>query len=161
MLLAAGVLSFLIWAYLLLGRGGFWRIYPVAPPSLPQKSPSERRAPETPVRIAAIVPARNEADVVARAIRSLLQQRGLDSFQIFLIDDGSTDGTAQAASDVAISAGCAARLTIIEGRPLPAGWSGKLWAMQQGIERAHDLNPDFFLFTDADIEHAPDSVSTL
>ena len=85
----------------------------------------------------------------------------MDSLQIFLVDDGSTDGTAQVARDAAISCGFAGRLTMIEGSPLPAGWSGKLWAMQQGIEHASELNPDFFLFTDADIEHAPDSVSTL
>ena len=114
-----------------------------------------------PVRIAVIVPARNEADVIGRAISSLLRQQGPYSIQIFLVDDASTDETAQAARDGALSTGCAERLIVIAGRPLPSGWSGKLWAMQQGIERARDTNPDFFLFTDADIEHASNSVSTL
>ena len=78
MLLAAGVLSFLIWAYLLLGRGGFWRIYSDQP-ALPQKSSPAKPHQETPVRIAAIVPARNEADVVGRAISSTAaaNRRGL------------------------------------------------------------------------------------
>jgi hopene-associated glycosyltransferase HpnB len=154
MLIAAGVLSLLIWAYLVLARGGFWRIYPAAPP--------EKNLGNTdPVRIAVIIPARDEADVVGRAVRSLLQQTGQDAIHIFLVDDASTDATAQEARNAAIAERQAQNLTVVSGDPLPAGWSGKLWAMQQGIEHADDSAPDFYLFTDADIEHAPDSVSTL
>ncbi|MGZ4855644.1 MAG: glycosyltransferase [Candidatus Angelobacter sp.] len=152
MLIAAGVVSLLIWAYLVLARGGFWRIYPAAPTLSSQANP---------VRIAVIIPARDEADVVGQAIRSLLQQTGHNTIHIFLVDDASTDGTAQAARTSAIAEGQAQNLTVVPGSPLPAGWSGKLWAMQQGVERANDTAPDFFLFTDADIEHAPDSVSAL
>ena len=108
-----------------------------------------------------IIPARNEADVVGRAIRSLLQQTGDQKIHIFLVDDASTDGTAQAARAAAIAEDQAQNLTIVPGSPLPPGWSGKLWAMQQGIEQAGKTAPDFFLFTDADIEHAPDSLATL
>ena len=108
-----------------------------------------------------IIPARNEADVVELAIRSLLQQSGDNALHIFLVDDASTDGTAQAARAAAIAAGQAQNLTIVPGSSLPPGWSGKLWAMQQGIEQAGKTAPDFFLLTDADIEHAPDSVATL
>jgi hopene-associated glycosyltransferase HpnB len=154
MLTAAGVLSLLIWAYLVLARGGFWRIYPTAPP--------EKNLGNTnPVRIAVIIPARNEADVVGRAVRSLLQQTGHNVIHIFLVDDTSADATAQMARNAAIAESQAQNLTVVSGEPLPAGWSGKLWAMQQGIEHADDSAPDFYLFTDADIEHAPDSVSTL
>jgi hopene-associated glycosyltransferase HpnB len=152
MLIAAGVLSLLIWVYLVFARGGFWRIYPAAP------------APDvniSPVQIAVIIPARDEADVVDHAVRSLLQQTGGHQIHIFLIDDASTDGTAQAARSAAIAQGQAQNLTILDGSPLPPGWSGKLWAMQQGIEQAEKTAPDYFLFTDADIEHAPDSVATL
>src|SRR5689334_22912107 len=155
MLLAAGILGLLIWGYLLLARGGFWRIHDAAPPA------SDRDANKSPVRIAVITPARNEADVVGRAIRSLLQQARTESIHIFLIDDGSTDGTAQAAREAAALAGHVEMLTICEGKPLAPGWSGKLWAMQQGVELARTTAPDFFLFTDADIEHAPGSVSAL
>jgi hopene-associated glycosyltransferase HpnB len=164
MLIAAGLLSLLIWVYLLLGRGGFWRIHHAAPPfSSQEKSLQGKPAHEGPVRVAVIVPARNEADVVGRAIRSLLRQTGQNPAHIFLVDDGSTDSTAQAARDAAIAAGRAEKLTVVAGSPLPAGWSGKLWAMQQGIELARSMAPapDFFLFTDADIEHAPESLSTL
>ncbi|HLK07314.1 MAG TPA: glycosyltransferase [Candidatus Angelobacter sp.] len=152
MLIAAGVLSLLIWAYLVLARGGFWRISPSAPVSDAQANP---------VRIAVIIPARDEADVVERAIRSLLQQSGPNMLHIFLVDDGSTDGTAQAAHAAAIAVKQEQNLTVVPGSPLPPGWSGKLWAMQQGIEQAAKTAPDFFLFTDADIEHAPDSLATL
>ena len=157
MLIAAGVLSLLIWAYLVLARGGFWRIYPANS----RTSSAENRFQGNPVRIAVIIPARDEADVVGLAIRSLLQQSGLNKIQIFLIDDASTDGTARAARAAAIAEEQAQNLTVVPGSPLPSGWSGKLWAMQQGIEQAVQTAPDFFLFTDADIEHAPDSVSTL
>ena len=108
-----------------------------------------------------IIPARNEADVVGRAIRSLLQQTGPQKIHIFLVDDASTDGTAQAARAAAIAKDQTQNLTIVPGSPLPSGWSGKLWAMQQGIEQAGKTAPDFFLLTDADIEHAPDSLATL
>jgi hopene-associated glycosyltransferase HpnB len=162
MLFAAGVLSLLIWGYLIVGRGGFWRIRPAAPPfCLPATSLQEKPANENPARIAVIIPARNEADVVGRAISSLLRQNGPNSIHIFLVDDGSTDSTTQAAHDAAVAAGLAETLTVIEGSPLPAGWSGKLWAIQQGIERARKSAPDFFLFTDADIEHASDRLFTL
>jgi hopene-associated glycosyltransferase HpnB len=137
----------------LLGRGGFWRIHAATAPI----------SVSDPARVAVIIPARNEADVVGRTVTSLLRQAGNHSVHIFLVDDGSTDSTAQAARDAAAAAGGAERLTIIEGRPLPPGWSGKLWAMQQGIDLARGMAPapDFFLFTDADIEHAPGSLATL
>lgn len=160
MLIAAGVLSLLIWAYLVFARGGFWRIYPASlrPPG--NDSPAND-VQANPVHIAVIIPARNEADVVALAIRSLLQQTGHNTLHIFLVDDASTDGTAQTARAAAIAAGQTQNLTIVPGSLLPPGWSGKLWAMQQGIEQAGKISPDFFLFTDADIEHAPDSVAKL
>ncbi len=165
MLIAAGVLSLLIWAYLVLARGGFWRIHPAPRLVLPGND-SGGNAPgndgqANPVRIAVVIPARNEADVVGLAIRSLLQQSGRTAFHVFLVDDASTDGTAQAAHAAALAVGQAQNLTVVSGSPLPPGWSGKLWAMQQGIEHAANTAPDFFLFTDADIEHAPDSVARL
>jgi hopene-associated glycosyltransferase HpnB len=162
MLIGAGVLSLLIWAYLVLGRGGFWRIYPAASPLIVDTTDPLANSPQlNSARISVIVPARNEADVVDRAVRSLLLQKGSQQIHIFLIDDASTDGTAQAARGAAIAEDQAQNLTIVQGSPLPPGWSGKLWAMQQGIEQAGKTAPDFFLFTDADIEHAPDSVATL
>lgn len=137
----------LLWLYLLFGRGGFWRV------QLDRREPllDGKR-----LRIAAVVPARNEADVIARSSSSLLQQEHVD-LHLFLIDDNSTDGTAQIAHSVHESS----RMTVISGRPLPAGWSGKLWAVQQGIEAARAYSPEYFLFTDADIEHGPGNIARL
>ena len=161
MLFAAGVLTLLIWTYLVFARGGFWRIHSVVPPLQPGAALPGRSPAGNPLRIAVIIPARNEADVVDRAVRSLLRQAGQNAIHIFLVDDGSTDSTAQVARAATMAIDRAESLTVISGTPLPAGWSGKLWALEQGVELARKTNPDFFLFTDADIEHAPDSLSSL
>jgi hopene-associated glycosyltransferase HpnB len=161
MLIAAGVLTLLIWTYLVFARGGFWRISSAMPPLQRGAALHESSPAENPLRIAVIIPARNEADVVDRVVRSLLRQSGQSAIHIFLVDDGSTDSTAQVARAVATAVGQPENITIVPGTPLPSGWSGKLWALEQGIELARQTNPDFFLFTDADIEHAADSVATL
>ena len=147
--LGAGILCLLIWLYLLLAHGGFWqmqRLGAEAPAAVPQAG------------IAVVIPARNEADVIARAISSLLRQTCAASLHIFVVDDNSSDGTAGVAQKAAVASD---QVTVISGSALPAGWSGKLWALQQGVERALALEPDFLLFTDADIEHASDNVATL
>jgi hopene-associated glycosyltransferase HpnB len=105
-------------------------------------------------RVTAVVPARNEADVIARSIGSLLGQEYPGEFRVTLVDDNSTDGTAEAAYRLND-----ARLTILSGAPLPAGWTGKLWALSQGIAAAEQ--PEFLWLTDADIEHAPDTLRAL
>jgi hopene-associated glycosyltransferase HpnB len=153
MLTAAGALSLLIWLYLLAAHGGFWRIGRIVarqPLALP-----------APARIAVVIPARDEAEVVGRAVTSLLNQRGGHAIYIFLVDDASSDSTAEVARQAAEAPGNPDILTVIEGAALPAGWSGKLWAVKQGLEKARALAPDFFLLTDADIEHGPDSLATL
>ncbi len=111
--------------------------------------------------IAVIIPARNEADVIGRSITSLLRQSCADALHIFVVDDNSTDGTADAVRQATAQSPQADRVRVISGLPLPPGWSGKLWAVQQGIEQALTLQPDFLLLTDADIEHAPDNVAKL
>src|SRR5215831_12833659 len=150
-----GTTSLLVWLYLLLARGGFWRVKKhlgtVAALGREQRS----------CRIAFIVPARNEAEFIGQSITSLLNQSGNHSIHIFLVDDGSTDGTADVARRAAAKTGKPSALTVIPGLPLPAGWTGKLWATQQGIQHAREFAPDFFLLTDADILHAPDNLATL
>lgn len=111
--------------------------------------------------MAAIIPARNEADVVGRAITSLLTQQFEGDLRLFVVDDNSTDGTANAARASAGMMGASNRVTVVNGAPLPTGWTGKLWAMQQGWEAATQIKPDYFLLTDADIEHAPDSLARM
>jgi hopene-associated glycosyltransferase HpnB len=161
MLIAAGVLTLLIWTYLVFGRGGFWRIPPAMPPLQQEAAEHESSSAVNPLQIAVIIPARNEADVVDRVVGSLLRQSGQSAIHIFLVDDGSTDSTAQVARATAMAIGQTEDLTVVPGTPLPSGWSGKLWALEQGVALARQTNPVFFLFTDADIEHAPDSVATL
>jgi hopene-associated glycosyltransferase HpnB len=145
--LPLGLLSLLIWLVLVLGRGGFWlarerddRAQPPAPAAWPA--------------VVAVVPARDEADVIGQSVGSLLRQDYPGPFRVVLVDDGSTDGTAEAA-------GTDPRLEVLPGAPLPAGWTGKLWAQQQGVARASALAPDYILLTDADIGHAPDNLRAL
>ena len=143
-----GWLILAIWLYLLLGAGAFWR------------AKLRRELPAGTMRVVAVVPARDEADVIGAAIRSLLAQSNVD-LRVVLVDDNSTDGTAAVARETASWIGAEDRLTIISGSPLPCDWTGKLWAMQQGIDTALVLAPDFLLLTDADIEHAPENVASL
>ena len=146
-----GSLSFLIWVYLLTGRGRFWRVSNAA---------SELNLLFMPApRVAVVMPARNEADVVGLAIASLLEQDYAGQVQIFVVDDHSSDETANVARRAA--ADKAEQLTISSAMPLPAGWTGKMWALSQGVQEATQCTPDYFLFTDADIVHASDSVTSL
>ena len=103
----------------------------------------------------AIVPARDEADVVTRSLGSLLAQDYPGALHIILVDDNSTDGT----GDVARALDHGGRLEVISGAPLAGGWTGKLWAQNQGVARAG--NVDYLLLTDADIAHAPDTLRSL
>ena len=109
----------------------------------------------------AVIPARNEASFIGRSVASLLHQSCIESLQVLVVDDNSSDGTAEAVGCASTHSAHGRRASVISGRPLPPGWSGKLWAVQQGIEQAAQLSPDFFLLTDADIEHAPDNLARL
>jgi len=147
--LAIGVVCLGAWIYLLLFRGFFWlarerddRDLPPAPAAWPA--------------VVAVVPARNEADVIARSIGSLLAQDYPGDFRVVLVDDASDDGTGSAA--VALP-DPSARLSLITGRPLAKGWTGKLWAVSQGVEAAGA--PTYLWITDADIAHAHGTLSAL
>lgn len=146
-LFAAATLA--IWVYLLFFRGGFWREFARRRQPLPPSTGSPR--------IVAIVPARNEAAVVARSVASLRAQRAPGYFHIVLVDDHSTDDTAS----VAAAAAPPDLLTVVPATPLPAGWKGKLWAVAEGVRHAARLRPDYLLLTDADIVHAPDTAAQL
>jgi hopene-associated glycosyltransferase HpnB len=147
------ILSFLIWCWLLTMHGGFWRAGPVLP-----VAPPDTFAPNRVSRVAIVVPARDEASVIERAIRSLLVQDYPGDFHVTLVDDGSTDGTGAIARSVdrAIGGG---RLSVLTGAPRPAGWAGKLWALQQGVTNAG--TPEYYFLTDADIEHDSAHLSSL
>jgi hopene-associated glycosyltransferase HpnB len=147
----AAALAFLIWVYLAFARGLFWHF----------ESTHENAAhvAHFPAGVAAIVPARNEARSIGPAITSLLNQSV--PMTIFLVDDESTDGTGDLARRIAESASSANALVVMEGRPLPSDWTGKLWAMQQGFERALSANPEWLLFTDADVVHDAQTAANL
>ncbi|MGE5151132.1 MAG: glycosyltransferase [Rhodospirillaceae bacterium] len=149
---ALGLLALAIWLYLLLGRGGFW---------LARERDRDSPAPARWPSVTAIVPARNEADVIEQSIGSLLRQEYPGTFRVVLVDDGSNDGTADRA--LMAASGSVGRLDILRGSPLPAGWTGKVWAQHQGVSHAlaSDEKPDYLLLTDADIGHAPDNLSAL
>jgi hopene-associated glycosyltransferase HpnB len=148
----AGAAALAIWLYLLLGRGQFWRMREAPMPGpLPGGAPS----------VVAVIPARNEAQVVGRTVASLAQQKYPGEFHIVLSDDASDDGTAQAAREAAHEAGRAERLTVIRAGRLPDGWTGKMWAVAEGVQAADRLHPEYLLLTDADIVHAPDNLAGL
>ena len=152
-LLASMVVA--IWVYLLIGRGGFW---------LGRERDDATGTGEGPwPAIAAVIPARDEAESVGGTITSLLQQDYPGEFSILLVDDQSRDGTTEIARSAAASLGDAERLTVVSGRQLPAGWTGKLWAQQQGVEAALAVSrpPDYLLLTDADIVYMPHALKAL
>jgi hopene-associated glycosyltransferase HpnB len=151
--LIVGVACLAIWSYLLLLRGGFWKVWRLQSPKLPLGMVVGQ--------IAVVIPARDEADVIGASVGSLLEQNLIESMHIFVVDDHSSDGTAQAARQAAHNCGRSDGLTVLTGTGLPAEWTGKLWAVQQGIHEAQKLNPQFLLLTDADIIHSPDNVATL
>ncbi len=147
-------LSLVIWLYLLLGRHGFWR----ARPRLDDERPA---APRAWPAVVAVVPARNEAETVETTLRSLLGQDYRGKLTIILVDDHSQDGTRTIAERLAV--GAAGRLEVIAAPALPRGWSGKLWAVANGIRHAERRapTPPYLLLTDADIAHAPDNLGRL
>jgi hopene-associated glycosyltransferase HpnB len=111
--------------------------------------------------VVAVVPARDEAPFIGRALASLLAQDYPGLAHIVVVDDESGDGTAGVARVAAEAVGAGRRVTVRAGRPPPPGWTGKLWALHQGIETARRLRPDFLLLTDADIVHAPGNLREL
>ncbi|MEV5827720.1 glycosyltransferase [Spirillospora sp. NPDC052242] len=136
------------WAYLAAGHGGFWRTGPTAP---------EGAEPGAWPDVVAVVPARDEAAVLPETLPTLLAQRYPGRFRVVLVDDGSTDGTAGTARRLA--AGAAVRLDVVRAAERPDGWAGKVWAMREGLRAAGE--PEFVLFTDADIAYAPGTVERL
>jgi len=147
-------LPLLVWVYLLFARGGFWRLGEIA-----ADSASAAAAPAR--KVIVIIPARNEALLIGAALRSLARQVYNGLIHVVVIDDDSSDGTAQAALAAARACGAESRLTVIHGTALPRGWTGKLWALSQGVAAAAPFDPDYLLLTDADIEHGPASVESL
>jgi hopene-associated glycosyltransferase HpnB len=141
-----------VWVYLMAARGGFWRCA-----ERDEEGASVALWPS----VVAVIPARDEADGVAQTIGSLLKQDYPGAFAVVLVDDGSTDATVEVARRAAATTGEGERLRVLAGSPLPAGWTGKLWAMKQGVESASRSDASFVLFADADIVFASGALRRL
>lgn len=144
-------LSLAAWLWLLLCQGFFWRTDVRLPP---------RRDPDDWPSVCVVVPARDEAAVLPASLPSLLAQDYPGRAEVFLIDDGSSDGTGELARELAARHGGLPLTVDSPGEP-PAGWTGKLWAVRHGIALARARGPEYLLLTDADIAHAPDSLRHL
>jgi hopene-associated glycosyltransferase HpnB len=153
MILAA--LALCVWISLTFVRGSFWLLNPF------DDDASRHRPPDSRPRVAAVLPARNEAETIERSVRSLVAQDYDGEFHIVVVDDHSEDATAGLARKASEFCGGHGRVEVLSAVALPAGWTGKLWALQQGVELATKYAPDYFWFTDADIVHAPDTLSRL
>ena len=150
-----------VWAYLALARGGFW---------LGQENDRVMRDALVDVpdgfdwpAVTAVIPARNESAFVGSTVGSLLRQDYRGLLQVVVVDDHSDDDTAGVASLAAAEAGASDRLTVIAAAPLPPGWTGKLWAVTQGLNLANQAGSpaEFILLTDGDVHYDPDAVSAL
>jgi hopene-associated glycosyltransferase HpnB len=154
--LVLAMLALAVWVYLMTARGRYWLA----------GERDDRREPAPPAiwpRVTAVIPARDEVGTIGTTIASLLGQAYPGALSIVLVDDESQDGTAEAARAAAASTGSSDRLTVLTGRPLPAGWTGKLWAVHQGVAQATAAvpPPDYLLLTDADITYGANAVAPL
>ena len=153
--IAIAVLSLLIWLGIVFFSGHFWKIW--VSDADQQTIPSISRWP----RVVAVVPARNEAVTITTTLASLTAQDYRGEFSTLIIDDHSEDGTAELACKAAADRGAANRVRVVSAPVLAPGWTGKLWALQAGVEMATESAPEFFWFTDADIVHAPKTLEQL
>jgi len=149
-IVAFAAIAAIAWAYLLAGHGGYWRT--------DQRLPPASADPAAWPGVTAVVPARNEAAVLPDTLPTLLGQEYPGDFSVVLVDDDSSDGTASVARALSEQTK-RERLRLVAGQPTPAGWAGKVWAMEQGLHAAGDGG--YVLFTDADIGYAPGTVAAL
>jgi len=152
-----GVVVLGIWLHLFFGRGWFWRV---------SRLDADRAAPDPLADwppVAAIVPARNEAATIARVVASLLAQDYPGRFSVILVDDHSEDATAAIARETANQHTATERLQVIAAPDLPAGWTGKLWALNAGVSSAEagSETPAYLWLTDADVAHSPETLRGL
>jgi hopene-associated glycosyltransferase HpnB len=142
------LLSVVIWVWLLVGHGAFWRSGPVLGAAYPTR----------PLKVTVVIPARDEAEHIADTLRSLLIQQFNGELKIVMVDDNSSDGTGALARELAVTD---RRLSVLDGELLKTGWTGKMWAVSQGLRQPETLAADYVLFTDADIVHGPGHLASL
>jgi hopene-associated glycosyltransferase HpnB len=145
-----------VWAYLVIGHGGYWRTGQRLPPPRAAAPPSAAADPARWPDVVAVIPARNEAAMLPAVLPTLLGQDYPGALTVILVDDCSTDGTGEVAAALGPEPGRPGgpdrALRVVAGAPLPPGWAGKVWAMAQGLAAAGDAGAmGYVLFTDADI----------
>lgn len=151
-LVVLGSASFAAWLYLTWLHGDFWRAGEwLGEPEELGKWP----------RVTAVVPARDEAEVIAASIGSLLDQDYPGDFEVLLVDDLSRDGTSERARAAAAAHARGARLSVLRTEEPPAGWAGKMWAVATGVAAARPKEPEYLLLTDADVVHSPGNLARL
>ncbi len=152
-LVLVGAVTLAVWLYLLSARGGYWRERIAAPVAELAVWPE----------IVAVVPARDEAASIPAVVCSLLAQDYPGRFRLVVVDDHSEDGTAALARDAAERLGAGDRLSVVPARALPDGWTGKLWAVAEGLAHAEAMmgTAPYALLTDADVVHAPTNLKEL
>lgn len=126
-----------------------WGLPLVSIVKLARREPDVAKVPpRSGIPVSVIIPARNESATIETVIRSILAST-YDTFELIVVDDGSTDDTAQLVAAIAAED---SRLTLVRGAPLPPEWCGKPWACFQGAKVA---SGEYLVFTDADTTHAP------
>ncbi len=153
--LAVAFISVAIWLYLAFARGAFWRLREF------DDDTAKHEVLTVWPRVVAVVPARNEAATIAQVLTSLLKQNYAGEFSVVLVDDHSEDATAQIARQAARELSAESRVNVCTAPALPPGWTGKLWALHEGVSHADAVAPTYYWFTDADIVHAPDTLQRL
>ena len=153
--IAIAALSLLIWLGLFFFNGHFWQIW------IADADSEKVVVPSAWPSVAAVVPARNEAETIAETVSALARQDYSGEFSIVVVDDHSEDGTGDLARKAAEKSGSMKKIQLVAAPELIPGWTGKLWALQAGVDAANLSKPDFLWFTDADIVHAPDTLRGL
>jgi len=138
-------------------HGNFWRADQLLAQDSHQFTNNYREENKKWPKIAIIIPARNEEQSIYQAIKSHLQSNYKGVFTVTLVNDHSEDQTEALAIKAANND---KRFNVVCPPPLPKGWSGKLWALHHGVVSLN-TQYDYILFTDADIIHAPDTLSAL
>ena len=152
---ALGIIALAIWLHLFFGRGWFWRIGKLDADAFVGKAPTEWP------RIVVVVPARNEAETIETAVTSLVRQDYLGEFSVVVVDDHSEDATAALARQAAHENRAGDRVKVASASGLLEGWTGKLWALNEGVADDAAEQPAYYWFTDADVSHAPDTLRRL
>jgi hopene-associated glycosyltransferase HpnB len=156
MLEIIALFAFALWLYLLAARGGFWL-------ASQRDDRPELAGPSAWPSVTAVIPARDEAAGITRCLRSVLGQDYPGALEVVVVDDGSQDGTGAIAREAAVKLDARDRLVVLQGRPLPPGWTGKVWALKQGVDFAltQMRKPKYLLLTDADIVYASQALRRL